>query len=253
MTDLSNNPIYAPRRIVTDVADCHFYHRMEIPGVGLVGGDWDLRGNVDGYLGHVDFSGRRVLEIGPASGFCTVAMEQRGAEVVSLELPDDPGWDFVPYPAERLKPVLPERREIMTRLKNSWWFVHNAYHLRARQVVAHGADLPDGLGAFDYAVLASVLLHCRDPLAILEACARHANGIIVTDLFCPELEGRPISELFATEDNFQWGTWWRFSTQYFIQFFQVMGFSVRPPVISEHRFDEDGVSQLFSIVATRNR
>ena len=53
---------------------------MEIPGHGLVTGQWDLRGGVDDYLGKVAFAGQRVLEIGPASGFLTFEMEKRGAE-----------------------------------------------------------------------------------------------------------------------------------------------------------------------------
>ncbi len=51
-----------------------------------------MRG-VDEYLGKVDFAGQRVLEIGPASGFLTFEMEKRGAEVVSVEVTDEHGWD----------------------------------------------------------------------------------------------------------------------------------------------------------------
>jgi hypothetical protein len=58
---------------------CDFYHVMDLPGVGQVGGQWDLRGRVDDYLGHVELRGKRILEIGPASGFLTVEMEKRGA------------------------------------------------------------------------------------------------------------------------------------------------------------------------------
>ena len=88
---------------VEDIADCYFYHTMELPGHGVIEGrDWDLRGGVDEYLGKVDFAGQRVLEIGPASGFLTFEMEKRGAEVVSVEVTDEHGWDFVPYPAEKI-------------------------------------------------------------------------------------------------------------------------------------------------------
>src|SRR5947208_14433682 len=94
--------LYGRPRIVTSLDDCHFYHTMELPGWGLVLGDWDLRAGVDPLLGYQEFAGQRVLEVGPASGFMTFEMERRGAEVVSVELPDDPGWDFVPQPASVL-------------------------------------------------------------------------------------------------------------------------------------------------------
>ena len=68
-------------------------------------GDWDLRRGVDDYLGKVVFAGKRVLEIGPASGFLTFEMEKRGAEVTSVEVTAEHGWDFVPYPASRLEEV----------------------------------------------------------------------------------------------------------------------------------------------------
>ena len=82
------------------LADCDFYHSMIIPGVGEIIGLWDLRQTVDDYLGRIDFAGKRVLEIGPASGFLTIEMERRGADVVAVELREGVGWDFVPFPGE---------------------------------------------------------------------------------------------------------------------------------------------------------
>ena len=77
---MSDERIFATPRKVEDLADCYFYHTMELPGRGVIEGqDWDLRGRVDEYLGNVDFAGQRVLEIGPASGFLTFEMEKRGA------------------------------------------------------------------------------------------------------------------------------------------------------------------------------
>ena len=70
---------------------------MEIPGYGLVEGPWDLRGGVDDYLGNVDLNGKRVLEVGTASGFLCFTMEGRGADVVAYDLSDEQSWDVVPY------------------------------------------------------------------------------------------------------------------------------------------------------------
>ena len=81
-----DSSVYAEPRTVTDLEECYFYHSMEIPGYGLVEGPWDLRGGVDDYLGNVDLNGKRVLEVGTASGFLCFTMEGRGADVVAYDL-----------------------------------------------------------------------------------------------------------------------------------------------------------------------
>src|SRR5262247_1376520 len=158
-----NEQIFATPRKVEDVADCYFYHTMELPGLGLIEGqDWDLRGRVDEYLGNVDFACQRVLEIGPASGFLTFEMERRGADVVSIEVTAEHGWDFVPYPAARMEEVFGPRRIVMQQLKNSYWFSHAALHSKAKVYYGDVYNLPAALGEFDIAVMGAVLLHCRD-------------------------------------------------------------------------------------------
>src|SRR5262249_56258160 len=101
---------------------------MELPGHGVMNGDWDLRRAVDEYLGKVSFAGRRVLEIGPASGFLTFEMEKRGAEVVSVEVTAEHGWDFVPYPASKLEEVFGPPQILMQRLNNSSCFSHSPHN-----------------------------------------------------------------------------------------------------------------------------
>src|SRR5262245_36356241 len=72
---MSENGLYAQPREVTELSDCWFYHTADIPGHGCVQGQWDLRPNIDRYLGGVNFHGKRVLDVGAASGFLTFNME----------------------------------------------------------------------------------------------------------------------------------------------------------------------------------
>ena len=65
----------APERLGLTLEDCDFYHMVDIPGHGLVKGQWDLRGREADYLGAVPLNGRSVLEIGPASGHLSFWME----------------------------------------------------------------------------------------------------------------------------------------------------------------------------------
>lgn len=225
---MSDQKIFAEPLNVENIADCYFYHTMELPGYGVIEGrDWDLRRGVDEYLGKVDFAGQRILEIGPASGFLTFEMEKRGAEVVSVEVTAEHGWDFVPYPAAKLEEVFGSRRIIMQQLKNSYWLSHAALESKAKVYYGDVYNLPASLGEFDIAVMGSVLLHCRDPLRIVEQCGKMAGGLIIVDMFHPDLEGVPVSRLAPTPQNFLWHTWWHFSTQFFTQFLAVMGFTAQ--------------------------
>jgi SAM-dependent methyltransferase len=243
--------IFATPRKVEDVADCYFYHTMELPGHGVIEGrDWDLRGRVDEYLGKIDFAGQRVLEIGPASGFLTFEMEKRGADVISVEVTDEHGWDFVPYPAANLEEVFGPRRIVMQQLKNSYWFSHAALESKAKVYYGDAYNLPAALGDFDIAVMSAVLLHCRDPLRIVEQCASRASTLIIVDKFYRELEGAPVCRLAPTPQNFLWHTWWHFSTQFFTQFLAVMGLTMSKPETHE-QFHRGRAHALFTLVGAR--
>ncbi len=66
---MSRNPLLARPRVVERLEDCYFYHTMELPGLGVRRGHWDLRGKFYDYVGGVDVAGRSVLDVGrpPAS------------------------------------------------------------------------------------------------------------------------------------------------------------------------------------------
>lgn len=121
---------YAKPIMVESIEDCDFYHSMHVPGIGEVSGDWDLRAVVDDYLGGVDFSGKRVLDVGTASGFLSFEMEKRGAEVVSFDLDDAARFEFVPHFKQQhdLGRIVNNRRRTLQRRKNSYWLAHCAFH-----------------------------------------------------------------------------------------------------------------------------
>ena len=211
--------------LVVGFDDCLFYHVMEIPGFGVTRGHWDLRSHVDDYLGQVFFAGRRVLEIGPASGFLSFEMERRGADVVAVEMADDLGWDFVPFPEAVLAPNYARQRHGIRGMKNGFWFAHAAFHSKVQVHYGDVYNLPEALGQFDIAIMANVLLHCRNPIRIIEQCANRANVIIIVEMLYPDLEGKPVCQLVPTVENQRWDTWWTFSTEFFVQYLNVLGFS----------------------------
>src|SRR5262249_38335017 len=112
-------------------------------------------------------------------------------------------------------------------------------------------NLPATLGQFDIALMGSVLLHCRDPLRIVEQCGKMARLLIITDMFHPALEGMPVCRLLPDSQNFIWHTWWQFSTQFFSQFLAVMGFTITANLThQQHYLGRDNT--LFTIVAQRS-
>ena len=241
--------LFAPPRRGVRPEDCAFYHTMEIPGVGLVEGPWDLRGREDEYLGHVGFADQRVLEIGPASGFFTVLFEAAGASVVAVDTAPDAPWDLVPHALVDLKAAAAQRHELMERIRNSWWLVHERFGLRARVHYGHGAHLPDELGSFDVSILAAVLLHCRNPLDVLEAAASRSRTVVVTDLAYPSLSG-PVCQLLPTAANQMVETWWALTPELIAQYLEVLGFSTA--AVTHHSQAMNGTpTPFFTVVAHR--
>jgi SAM-dependent methyltransferase len=235
------------------IEECAFYHAMDLPEVGEVAGEWDLRAGIDDYLGHVAFEGKRVLEVGPASGFVTAHMESKGAEVLAVELPEDHPWDIVPFETLDLDEVARDWSVGMKALRNGFWFVHRVLGLHARLFYGPVSDLPE-TDVFDVSVLGSVLLHCRDPLGLLTECARRTNErVVVTELSFPDLDATdmPVCRLVPSAENGIWDTWWSFTPSYLVRYLEVMGFGAATVSFHEQRY-KTGPMRLFTVVAGRS-
>jgi SAM-dependent methyltransferase len=160
-----------PRRGLA-LEDCYFYHSMDLPGVGAVEGEWDLRGGVAEYLGGVDVNGKRVLDVGTASGFLAFEMERAGAEVVASDLSDEHLWDIVPFGGAVGPDAVAEAKDHVRRLNNSFWLAHQALGSSVQVVYGPVYELPEEIGPVDVVVFGSVLLHLRDPFLALERALR---------------------------------------------------------------------------------
>ena len=243
-------PLYATPRAVTRLDQCAFYHSMDLPRSGPVQGLWDLRPGVDRYLGGVSFAGKRVLEIGPASGYLTIHMERAGAEVVAIEVSEEFGWDYVPQVDALTPEVLHKRQVGMDSLRNGFWLVHTEFGSSARVHYGSAYSIPAELGSFDIAVMGCVLLHCRDPLKVVANCARVARTLLIVDRWWPDLDAGPTCRLVPTRENGIWDTWWDLSSSLLTQFLAVLGFL--DATISFHEQEHlHEMVPLFTIVASR--
>lgn len=244
--------VEAAPRAVDDVSACDFYHSMDIPGHGSVEGQWDLRNTLGAYLGGVDLSGKRVLELGTADGYISFEIERQGAEVVSYDLSPDYRWDVVPYARSALSSArtadpghwltTEERFKAgIGRLNNAYWLGHRAYGSKARVVYGDVYSVPEEVGEVDVALFGAILLHTRDPFAALQSPLRLTRETVVVTEMRDRLSLPPaVSRLKnvlprrvrqpAMRFLPDWRTgrdpdgWWRLSPELIVDFVGVLGF-----------------------------
>lgn len=215
---------YADPRPVHDIKSCYFYHRMDLPGIGVVGGDWDLRSTIEDYLAGFQFAGKRVLDVGAASGFPSFEMERRGAEVVSFDMAPDGRWDIVPLAGLDVDAAVQYKRESWVSLTNAYWFAHAALHSEAKAAYGNIYDISEELGTFDVAFLGAVLLHLKDPFEALRSAARRTRDILIVTDMAYHTSG-PQMEFVPTRVGPP-DTWWRLSEECVAQMLDVLGFDV---------------------------
>ena len=241
------------QQTVNDLSLCDFYHTVELPDGSLTNAQWDLRGGVNQYLGDVDFSGKSVLEIGPASGFLSFHMEKNGAKVTCIEPPIETFWDLVPRADVDLELMKNRFGSHVQRVRNSFWYFHTLNHSNVELYEASAYNIPEQLGEFDMGLFAAILLHCSSPVRMIEAASRRVrNTIIVCDMYHDDLGIAPICSLVPTKDNSIIDTWWRFSPEFFVNYLAVLGFASSRVVRHRQLFVPTNTwYEMFTVVASR--
>jgi hypothetical protein len=234
--------LFARPQLVSDLDECFFYHTMDIPGRGCIDGSWDLRRGIYRYLGHTPFAGKRVLDVGAATGFLSFHMEQHGAEVVSYDLSPTDRWDVVPYAGTDVIKVIEAVQGDVRKVRNSYWYCHKAFGSRNRMVHGTAYAIPHAIGPVDIATVGSILLHLRDPfLALQNVCQLTREKVIIADMLPRRLFwlwglgrclGTCVSPLFGRRARFlpdyRTGSpnnaWWWLSPQVIRDMIAVLGF-----------------------------
>ncbi len=225
---------YAAPLVVDRPEDCFFYHKINIPGLGEVGEQWDLRSSIDSYLCKFDFRGKRVLDMGAAAGFLTFEMEKRGAEVVSFDMVDGTQWDVVPHwdLQKDLGALREQHVRGSQRLKNAYWFTHKRLGSKARAYYGDIYDLPGALGEFDVAVFGMILSHLRDPFQALYSASRLVKDTIIITNQMMETS-QPIGSFIPTRANGERMAWWSLSRGCLSQMVDIFGFAVKSSIESK--------------------
>ena len=221
--------LYAAARNVTSIDECRFYHVMDLPGFGQVGGEWDLRGRVTDYLGHVNVAGKRVLDVGTASGFLTFEMEKLGAEVVSFDADGPQRYFFVPMVGDLYMTDRAAWAEhvaaFLRKLTNSYWLAHRLFGSRARVVYGDVYDIPKDIGEFDVVVVGQILVHLSDPVRALSSIMdRCRERIVITEGMLDNEE--PLAAFCARAANRNNWSWWHYSTGLYREILTMAGWEI---------------------------
>lgn len=222
--------IYAEPKTITDLKDCYFYHTMEIPGYGLVEGDWDLRPGIREYFGNVDFKGKRVLEIGTASGFCCFSMENWGAEVVAYDLSPAYSWDVVPFHDLDYRQHIQNMKKWIRKLNNGYWLCHRALDSKVKMVYGTVYNIPNQIGLVDISTFCAVLAHFRDPFFALQNASKLTKEtIIVTSINLKDIiKDKPDQIIFRPALRLKQKaanvTWWYLPPKTIVDFLGILGF-----------------------------
>ncbi len=161
-----------------------WWHSFELPDGTRIDGVSSLaalRERLAQYPIPDNLAGKRVLDIGAWDGWLSFEMERRGAEVVAIDVWDNPRF-----------------RQMKTALDS-----------RVDYRVLDVCDAtPDRLGRFDIVLFLGVLYHLKHPLLGLERVCALSRGLAVVESFIvreehrpgEQVESRPILEFYETDE-----------------------------------------------------
>ena len=231
--------LYAEPMTVDKVEECFFYHTIDLPGFGVQDGGWDLRGRFTDYVGGVNVAGKRVLDVGTASGFLSFEAERMGArEVVSFDLDTAKRQTLLPFAGSAYvadhETWCREHTAIFATWKKAYWMSHRILKSRARTVYGDVYAPPAEIGTFDVVILGAILEHLVDPLSALKAVSALTNDLVVinTDFFdSPErvaiFNGRADRPAMSY-------IFWTYSIALYHEYMAIMGFE--PVAVRKERF-----------------
>lgn len=248
---------YASPLDVQSPDECFWYHTMNLPGHGVIEGAWDFRGQDELFFSNTDFTGKRVLEIGPATGALGFRMEELGAEVTSAELPSGNNWDVVPLAAANPAKIFAGRETNMRRVKRSYWLSHKALGSKNKVISCSAYDTPHESGPYDIAYFASVLTHMQNPFQALQHnLDMTTERVIIVEQhhpdWTPQTPGADITFQPDCQNPDFYDTWWTFTPTALVKMVGVLGFEKVVLIMHQQLCGETPVP-LATVIADRTR
>lgn len=233
-----------------DVSRYYWYHTVDL-GNGLVTpGLYDYRETLDVFRFPEDLQGKRVLDVGSATGYFAFEFAKRGAQVVSVELPSLEQLDRFPgqdtsallWKIERM--IVPDSSEAelqaMKRrysaeelwfnlLDGPFRFCQERLGLPVQRCFSSVYDLTQantGGEKFDLVFIGDVLVHTLYPLKALAAAADLCRGTLVLAQLMPEAADGQAAMVYVGGDDPQEDhvSWWEPNKPCFVQMLKKLRF-----------------------------
>jgi tRNA (mo5U34)-methyltransferase len=185
-----------------------WYHTIDVEPDVVTKGMFDNRHALP-IIPFPDLKGKRCLDIGTCDGLYAFHMERSGAtEIIAVDLPDLSQLD---YPPEyRHHPSFDRSQSAVQARRTGFHLLHEVLGSKVQWQGINVYDLSaEELGTFDVVVVASLLLHLRDPVQALDKVRPLVRGHLVlaehihTPLTVPPRR-RPLFELRGEGSDFQW-------------------------------------------------
>ena len=234
-----------------DLSNYYWYHTIDL-GEGLVTpGIFDLRDNLPAFRFPEDMRGMTVLDVGSATGFFAFEFEQRGAHVISVELPSLEDFDrfpgqtieqvirkikrsFVPCShspvqlGDLVRPISDEELYFF-HLDGPFRFCHQRLNSKVERCYSTVYELSAeklGVEGFDLVFLGNVLLHTLYPLKALAAVAPLCKGtLILSQTMLEGTDPQPAMVYMGGDDpEDDSSTWWYPNKACFEQILKKFGF-----------------------------
>ncbi len=198
--------------LVDKINEFYWYHCIRL-GEIYTDGDYDLEPLVPQYCIPENLTGKKVLDVGRASGFFSFLMEERGADVTATDLPSFFSWDFVGGEQtlnERKDTIASEADFTKREILGAFDFARSYRNSKVKSTLINVYDLsPETMGEqYDLVFCGSLLSHLRDPLLALERIYSVTKDQLI--LSCPVLDEQINLPVMAFGGAFDPDkrTWW---------------------------------------------
>lgn len=265
-----------PPADVISLDDCEWYHIMEVPGIGITNGVFDCREDIDNIFGNLDFKNKKVLNLGPITGYLNFEAERRGAEVTSIDLGVDPEnlqRDWVVDVKKTWRKDLAAFMERERKRRNAYWFAHKALKSKSKLIISHINNLSDEVGLHDIGIIFSVLVHIRDPYtALLRMCSHINEKIVITELGGYNMRKTLLNAIpllyklfkenfikqkkspymrFLPKPEKQGAAWWAFDKDTIIIMLELLGFGKTRVIYHNYKDENDKKVFQWTVIGER--
>ena len=228
-----------------DIRNYFWYHTVELPDGLVTPGQYDFRQTVTAFPFPADMRGKRVLDVGSATGFFAFEFARRGAHVISVELPSLYALDR--FPGQDMEQILESIRRMMGPrsaggqpgprytademyfylLEGPFEFCRKQLGLAIERCYSTVYELTEAKigGPVDLAFMGDILLHTLNPLQALAAVAPLARTLVLSQMV-PEDAGESPVMAYVGGDSLESDdvSWWLPNKACLIALLKKLGF-----------------------------